>query len=84
MNIEFDAVEQKFLEAKAQLNGQWPDQFAKTEVAAMHEIIATRKRLLSSYLVDNVNQLKIQDINLYYRNLGSLIDDILQGYHLEW
>lgn len=84
MNLRLDPVEQKYIEAKAQLNNCFPEQYALAEIQAMHEIISTRRRLLSSYQADNVNQIKIQDLNLYYRNLGSLIDDILSGYHLDF
>lgn len=84
MNLHLDPVEQKYIEAKAQLNNCFPEQYARSELQAMHEIVSTRRRLLQSYQADNVNEIKIQDLNLYYRNLGSLIDDILSGYHLEF
>lgn len=84
MKIQLDAVEEKYIEAKAQLNNCFPEQYARSEILAMHEIISTRRRLLQSYQAENVNQIKIQDLNLYYRNLGSLIDDILAGYHLDF
>ena len=47
-------------------------------------LFSTRRRVLSSYQADNVNDVKLELINQYYRNLGSLIDDILSGYKLKF
>lgn len=84
MIIKLNEIEEKYIEAKAQLNNVSQEQYVRAEIEAMHEIISTRRRVLSSYQADNVNDVKLELINQYYRNLGSLIDDILSGYKLEF